>query len=86
MWCLIKQTVRDPQSPSVFKVQHVINGNTQQYEIPATATSSQRAPIELPESSQRAPSELPSLSLSEICVLISQLKTADKQSFLGTTW
>jgi hypothetical protein len=32
-WYLIKQTVRDPQSPSVFKVQHVINGETQEYEI-----------------------------------------------------
>jgi hypothetical protein len=45
-----------------------------------------RAPKELPESSQRAPRELPSPSLNEICVLISLSKTADKQSFLGTTW
>ncbi len=42
--------------------------------IPATGTSS-----------QRAPRELPSPSLSEICVLISLSKKADKQSFLGTT-
>ncbi len=54
--------------------------------IPATAMSSQRSPRELPESSQRAPRELSSPSLSEICVLISLSKTADKQSFLGTTW
>jgi hypothetical protein len=47
--------------------------------------SSQRAPRELPESSQRAPRELPSPSLSEICVLISLSKTADKLSFLETT-
>jgi hypothetical protein len=44
-----------------------------------------RAPRELPVSSQKAPRELPSPSLSEICVLISLSKTADKQSFLGTT-
>jgi hypothetical protein len=31
-------------------------------QIPATATSSQRAPRELPESSQRAPRELPESS------------------------
>ncbi len=31
--------------------------------IPATATSSQRAPRELPKSSQRAPRELPSKAL-----------------------
>jgi hypothetical protein len=47
--------------------------------------SSQRAPRELPESSPRAPRELPSPSLSEVCVLISLSKTADKQSFLGKT-
>ncbi len=45
-----------------------------------------QAPKELPESSQKAPRELPSPSLSEICVLIRLSKTADKQSFLGTTW
>jgi hypothetical protein len=33
MWCLIKQTVIDLQSPSVLKVQHVINSKTQEYEI-----------------------------------------------------
>jgi hypothetical protein len=33
MWYLIKQTVRDPQSPSILKVQRVINGKTQEYEI-----------------------------------------------------
>jgi hypothetical protein len=33
MWCLIKQTVRDPQSPSVLKVQRVINGKIQEYEV-----------------------------------------------------
>jgi hypothetical protein len=36
--------------------------------------------------SQRAPRELPSPSLNEICVLIRLSKTADKQSFLGTPW
>jgi hypothetical protein len=30
---LIKQTVRDPQSPSILKVHSVINGETQEYEI-----------------------------------------------------
>ncbi len=33
MWYLIKQTVRDPLSPSVLKVQRVINSKTQEYEI-----------------------------------------------------
>jgi hypothetical protein len=33
MWYLIKQTVRDPQSPSVLKVQCVINDKTQEHEI-----------------------------------------------------
>jgi hypothetical protein len=33
MWYLIKQTVRDLQSPSILKVQRVINGKTQEYEI-----------------------------------------------------
>jgi hypothetical protein len=33
MWYLIKQTVRDPQSPSVLKVQCVINGKIQEYEV-----------------------------------------------------
>jgi hypothetical protein len=33
MWYLIKQTVRNLQSPSILKVQCVINGRTQEYEI-----------------------------------------------------
>jgi hypothetical protein len=33
MWYLIKQTVRDPQSPSILKVQRVINGEVQEYKI-----------------------------------------------------
>jgi hypothetical protein len=33
MWYLIKQTVRDPQSPSILKVQRVINSETQENEI-----------------------------------------------------
>jgi hypothetical protein len=59
-------------------------GNTLNTNIPLTAMSSQRAPRELPRSSLRAPRDLPSPSLSEICVLISLSRTAEKQSFLGT--
>ncbi len=33
MWYLIKQTVRDLQSPSVLKVQCVVNGKIQEYEV-----------------------------------------------------
>jgi hypothetical protein len=33
MWYLIKRTVRDPQSPSVLKVQRFINGKIQEYEV-----------------------------------------------------
>jgi hypothetical protein len=32
MWYLIKQTVGEPQSPSILKVQRVINGEVQEYE------------------------------------------------------
>ncbi len=32
MWYLIKQTVRDPQSQTVLKVQQVVNGEVQEYE------------------------------------------------------
>ena len=31
MWYLIKRTVKDPHSPSVLKVQRVINGETKEY-------------------------------------------------------
>ncbi len=33
MWYLIKRTVRDPQSPSVLKVQCIINGKIQAYDV-----------------------------------------------------
>jgi hypothetical protein len=33
MWYLIKRTVKDPHSPSVLKVQRVINGDMQEYEV-----------------------------------------------------
>jgi hypothetical protein len=33
MWYLIKQMVKDPQSPSVLKVQRVIEGEVQEYKI-----------------------------------------------------
>jgi hypothetical protein len=33
MWYVIKQTVKDPQSPSVLKVQQVINGEPHEYEV-----------------------------------------------------
>jgi hypothetical protein len=31
MWFLIKQMVKDPQSPSVLQVQSVVNGEVQEY-------------------------------------------------------
>jgi hypothetical protein len=31
MWYLIKQTVKDPASPSMLKVQHVVNGEVKEY-------------------------------------------------------
>jgi hypothetical protein len=31
MWYLIKQTVKDPHSPSVLKVQRVLDGETREY-------------------------------------------------------
>jgi hypothetical protein len=33
MWYLIKRTVKDPHSPSVLKVQRVIKGEKQEYEL-----------------------------------------------------
>jgi hypothetical protein len=33
MWYLIKRTVKDPHSPSMLKVQHVMNGEIKEYEI-----------------------------------------------------
>jgi hypothetical protein len=33
MWYLIKRTVKDPHSPNVLKVQRVINGKIQEYEV-----------------------------------------------------
>ncbi len=33
MWYLIKRTVKDPHSPSVLKVQRVINGEIQEYKV-----------------------------------------------------
>jgi hypothetical protein len=33
MWYLIKRTVKDPQSPSFPKVQHVLNGETQENKV-----------------------------------------------------
>ena len=33
MWYVIKRTVKDPQSPSVIKVQLVINGKTHKYKV-----------------------------------------------------
>ena len=33
MWYLIKRTVKNPHSPSVLKVQRVIEGKTQEYEV-----------------------------------------------------
>jgi hypothetical protein len=33
MWYVIKQMVKDPQSPSVLKVQRVINGEPHEYEV-----------------------------------------------------
>jgi hypothetical protein len=31
MWFLIKQAVKDPQSPSVLRVQRVVNGEVKEY-------------------------------------------------------
>jgi hypothetical protein len=31
MWYLIKRTVKDPQSPSVLKVQRVVDGKVREY-------------------------------------------------------
>jgi hypothetical protein len=33
MWYLIKRTVKDPHSPSILKVQQVMNGEIKEYEI-----------------------------------------------------
>ncbi len=33
MWYVIKRMVKDPQSPSVIKVQQVIDGKTHEYEV-----------------------------------------------------
>ena len=33
MWYLIKRTVKDPASPSVLKVQRVVNGNVEEYTV-----------------------------------------------------
>ncbi len=33
MWYVIKRMVKDPQGPSVIKVQRVINGKTHEYEV-----------------------------------------------------
>jgi hypothetical protein len=33
MWFLIKQTVKDPQSPSVLRVQRVVNGEVKEYVV-----------------------------------------------------
>jgi hypothetical protein len=33
MWCVIKRTVKKPQSPSVLKVQRVIIGKTHEYKV-----------------------------------------------------
>ncbi len=33
MWYLIKRTVKDPHSPNVLKVQRVVEGKTQEYEV-----------------------------------------------------
>jgi hypothetical protein len=33
MWYLIKRTVKDPHSPSVLKVQPVLDGETKEYVI-----------------------------------------------------
>jgi hypothetical protein len=33
MWYLIKRTVKDPHSPSILKVQHVMNREIKEYEI-----------------------------------------------------
>jgi hypothetical protein len=33
MWFLIKRTVKDPQSPSVLRVQRVVNGEVTEYVV-----------------------------------------------------
>ena len=33
MWYLIKRTVKDPRSPSVLKVQRVVEGETKDYTV-----------------------------------------------------
>ena len=33
MQYLIKRTVKDPHSPSILKVQHIMNGEIKEYEI-----------------------------------------------------
>jgi hypothetical protein len=33
MWFLIKQTVKDPQSPSVLQVQRVVNREVKEYVV-----------------------------------------------------
>ena len=33
MWYLIKRTVKDPHSPSVLKVQRVVEGNIEEYTV-----------------------------------------------------
>ncbi len=33
MWYVIKRMVKDPQTPSVLKVQQVINGKTHEYKV-----------------------------------------------------
>jgi hypothetical protein len=33
MWYLIKQTVKDPHSPSILKVQRVLDGETREYVV-----------------------------------------------------
>jgi hypothetical protein len=33
MWFLIKRTVKDPQSPSVLRVQRVVNGKVKEYVV-----------------------------------------------------
>ncbi len=33
MWYLIKRTVKDPHSPSVLKVQRVVEGEIKEYKV-----------------------------------------------------
>jgi hypothetical protein len=75
MWFLIKRTVKDPQSPSVLRVQRVVNGDVKEYVVQEDVEQAIQRECEVRFSLAHSAPIMTSLLGERLCYLLDETLT-----------